>query len=842
MKFSLKWINRYTKLPLGNLEELNSIIDRIALQVVDVDERWVNETDAIIDIDNKIITNRPYAFGHRGLAREIAVMLSQPWSGGEYPSLPGEEMRRIPQIPVKVTVEAPELCPRFTALAISGVDIGPSPDYLKEAIESVGLRSINNLVDITNLIMLDTAQPVHAYDLNKIKDAHLIIRRAHESERVTTLDGVERILNNNVLVITDPEKVVGIGGVMGAGNSEIDDNTTDILLEIAHFQPINIRQTAKLLKHRTDAATRYEKGVDPTNIPNVMAFMVELILEICGGEVVSDYIDVNNLEFSTLRTKPMTMNFDPKRVDKLLGFGIKEEEIRRIIDGFGITIQEERERNWVLQIPTYRPDIKEPADIIEDVGRMFGYQNIPEITPINKLIVPSRNSKVIALRKIKNALTSSGLDEVITYPFIADKDIDAFGITDAISLVNPLSNEYKYLRTTLIPSLSKVSGLNAKYFDTFGIFEVARKFIKKTSEELPYETDHGESMQPHEIELISMMYYAKAEREGSIFNLKAAFENLMISLGILSARYEILSDGTIKLDKRTIGKIGLLTAQQLKQYELDYPTSYLEIELEPLLNCMVDTRKVKPFSKHQGTSLDYSILLPKSIPVQKIIEVIPEHSWIISKSIIDVYTGLKETSEKKSVTVRLSLQKDDGSITASEVYDLAQEIEKGIKEIDGVEIRGGGVVKPAQYIPSVISKNNSLDIPATIAPDNKIVVGKIIEIIQHPNADKLVITKVDVGNAKPENTLFNDYLQIVTGAKNIAVGNYIPVALPGAVIPGIVDENGKNLVIKKGNLRGERSEGMMCSKRELGQGEDHTGIWILDEAEYKGKIGNTFIY
>jgi phenylalanyl-tRNA synthetase beta chain len=858
MKFSLNWLNRYTSLPMGNIEELNKIIDRIALQVVDVDERWVSDTDAIIDIDNKIVTNRPYAFGHRGLAREIAVMLSQGWSGDVFPSNLQSSIYNLQssRLPVQVTVEAPELCPRFTAVAVKGVKVGPSPEFLKYAVESVGLRSINNLVDITNMIMLDTAQPVHAYDYDKIKDGHLIIRRATDGEKVTTLDGVERSLTTDILLITDAEKPVGIGGVMGAGNSEIDENTTNVLLEVAHFQPMNIRQTAKLLKHRTDAVTRFEKGVDPTNIPNVMEFLAELVVHVCGGEIASEYIDVNNLEKSTVRTQPLTMDFDPNRVNKLLGFGVKEEETKRILDGFGIKITSTNESGtWMLEIPSYRPDIKEPADIIEDIGRMFGYQNIPSITPVNKLVIPPRNPKVIALKKIRKALNAAGLDEVITYPFIAEKDLRTiFNLQstifnkEMIPLVNPLSSEYKYLRTTLVASMAKVTGLNARHFDTFGVFEIAKKFIRKPGEVLPYEKDHGASMQPDEIEVVSMMYYSKEEKEKGIFHLKAALENVTQELGINKKQVVFGVDGEVLLNNREIGRIGLLTDKQLKVYELDYPASYLEVELKPLLDQFKDTRSVKPFSKFQGTTVDYSVLVPLTASVSSVEAAIPSHACLVSKEVVDVYKGLKDVDGKKSITIRVYLQKNDATVTAGEVYEIAQIIEAKLKSVEGLEIRGGGVQKPANYQPSSQKSDNKAVANTTLnaellkAENNKIVVAKILEIKQHPNADKLVITKVAVGAAKPENTLFADYIQIVTGAKNIHEGDLVPVALPGAVIPGMLDENGKNVVIKKGNLRGERSEGMMCSARELGHSDDHSGILILDPVLFESKVGQTYLY
>lgn len=833
---------------MGDTEKLNEIIDRIALQIVDVDERWVNEKDAIIDVDNKIITNRPYAFGHRGLARELSVMLNQDWKGGEYPAISHTGTETLP---VSVSVHDPDLCPRFTALVIKGVKIGPSPDFLKYAVESLGLRSINNLVDITNMIMLDTAQPVHAYDYHKVKNGLFIIRRAKKGEKVVTLDGVERTLDDSMLLITDPEKVIGIGGVMGAGNSEIDDATTDIVLEVASFDPKNIRQTARTLRHRTDAVTRFEKGPDPSNIPNVMAFMADLVVHVCGGEVASEFIDVNEFESrksntSNLKYYPSTINFDPKRVDKLLGFGIKEAFIERVLNGFGITIDKKSDDSWNITIPAYRPDLKEAADIVEDIGRMYGYQNIPSVTPVNQLIAPPLNKKVDVLRKIRTSLTASGLDEVLTFSFLSQKDVDVFGLEDAIQVINPLSEEYKYLRKTVTPSLTKVIQENVKYFDKFGIFEISRAFLPKAGNKKTYSEDHGESQQPEEIEVVSLTFYSKDEKEKSIYTVKGALQNLFDELQIIN--YSFGRDGEVFLNNENIGTINLLNQEILKEYDIDYPVSYAEIKLLPLLNEYKDTRLFRPYSKFQGTKLDYSVLVPMDLPVEEVLMRIPELELIQNKEIFDIYRDSARLGDKKSVSVRIYLQKIEGNLIDEEITQAGLEIEKGLKQIKDLEIRGGGVEnnEKTSKVASTETKRVKDVETQTVANDtkNKIVIGKITKIDKHPNADRLVICKVDVGAAKPENTLFPDLLQIVTGAPNIVVDRpldvYVPVALPGAVVTSHKD--GSTITIKVGKLRGEISEGMLCSQDELGVPVDMDGIWILEGEKFEGKQGEVFEY
>lgn len=859
MKYSLNWLNRYTKLPMGDTEKLNEIIDRIALQIVDVDERWLQEKDAIIDVDNKIITNRPYCFGHRGLAREIAIMLDQEYTGAEYPLIPVANNRHH-SLPTTVKVEDADLCPRFTALAIKGIKVGPSPDFLKYAVESVGLRSINNLVDITNMIMLDTGQPVHAYDYHKIKEGTIIVRRAKDGEKVVTLDGVERILDSSMLLITDHEKVVGIGGVMGAGNSEIDEETTDIILEVANFHPKNIRQTARTLRHRTDAVTRFEKGPDPSNIPNVMACMADLVVQVCGGEVSSEFIDINNLETSSsIKYKPSHMDFDPSRVDKLLGFGIKEDFIERVLKGFDIAIKSKFKNQtndneiWELEIPSWRPDVNEPSDLIEDIGRMYGYQNIPSVTPVNQIIAPAYNKKVEALRKIRKALTSSGLDEALTFSFISQNDADVFDIQNAklkmqnqnldqvfaIEVINPLSEEYRFLRPTLIPSLTKVAKENVKHTDQFGFFEISRKFQPKNGERKTYEEDHGESAKPDEIEVIGMVYYSKVDKERSIFSLKAAIENMADMLQVHNVK--LSTNGDIMLNGDRVGRIGLLSDKALQNYDLDYPLAYCEVELLPFVEAYKDTRAFKPFSKFQGTRLDYSVLIPMDMPVDGVLMTVPEHKLIVNKEIFDVYKNVPNVKDKKSVSFRVYIQKSEGNLTDQDIYAIGVKVEEALNTIQDLEIRGGGVNKSLKS--EVMSQEPNLKNNEERVENSKVVVGRLLEIIDHPYADKLVICKVNVGSAQPAGTLQEDTIQVVTGASNIKenkpVGAYVPVALPGAEVKSHKD--GSVITIKISKLRGEVSEGMLCSKDELGLDDDIGGIWILNEEEFQGKEGELFV-
>lgn len=813
MKFSLNWLNRYTPLPMGDKEKLNEIIDRIALQIVDVDERWIEEKDAIIDVDNKIITNRPYDFGHRGLAKEISIMLDQQYSGDNYPKIPPSTSH----LPLEIEVKDPDLAPRFAGIVIKGVKVGPSTDFLKYAVESIGVRSINNIVDITNMIMLDTAQPVHAYDYKKIAQNKIVVRRAQAGEKVTTLDGVERILNENILLVTDPEKPIGIAGVMGALNSEIDETTTDIVLEVASFNPKNIRQTAKYLKHRTDAVTRFEKGIDPNNIANVMATLIETIIHVCGGEVSSDLIDVNNLNLSIVRTEPLLLDFNPQTVDKLLGFNLNIDFIKRILTGFNIEIAEKADSLWTLTIPSSRPDIKETADIIEDIGRMYGYQNIPDVIPVNQLVIPPVNNKITVRKTIRSILAASGLDEAITYSMISQKDVDTFNLKKPVRVVNPLSEDYLYMRSSLLPSLTKVVSHNAKFFDHFGVFEIARRFEKRDVEIQPYEKDKGQSLQPLETEVLSGMFYSKLEKEKSVLILRNAIENLLNKLGF--KKYKIDPSGNILLKDKVIGSFNVLTPIQLKEHELSYPVACVELNLQDLYDNFSETKTYVPYSKFQSSKLNYTVVLPESVPASEVTLKISELNDLKITNIDFVGEVYREPQRAnfKSISIEIILQKNDGNLTDDEIYKTGVSIENKIKSITSAEIKGGGIQRKKQTIQldGIVKENDE---------KKPVIAVEILSIERHPDADRLVVTQVTDGK--------NNY-QIVTAASNMNVGDIVPAALPGTALPGMKNEDGSPIVMKEAKLRGVNSYGMILAGDELGTSTDHEGIVILDKSKYK---------
>jgi phenylalanyl-tRNA synthetase beta chain len=361
----------------------------------------------------------------------------------------------------------------------------------------------------------------------------------------------------------------------------------------------------------------------------------------------------------------------------------------QILNGFGIEVDEKSDEEWILNIPSYRSDIKFPADIIEDIGRMYGYQNVPNRPPVNQLVVPPTNRKIEVVQKVRAALTASGLDEVITYPFFSEVDKETFNLKGLIPIINPQSSDYKYLRSTLLPSLTKVVSLNARYFDHFGIFEVAKKFARPngdTSSEEPLDE------QPMEIETVTAMFFN--QRDSSIFELKGAVENVFTALHISNISFS--ENGTVKINHKKVGEIGLMDSKILHYYGVEYPVSYVELDLASLIENYVEVVQFKPISKFPGTKLDYSVMVPVNLPISEIEKAIPEHPYIVDKTVIDIYKNVKEQN-KKSVSLRVFIQKMDENITANDAYDFGVWIENKLKQIPDLEIRGGGVSKPVDY-------------------------------------------------------------------------------------------------------------------------------------------------
>src|SRR6056297_1734919 len=428
--------------------------------------------------------NYARCLGLLGVAREVKAMEK---SGNEinFPKIDIEDddNQEIEKLAL-IKIEDEDLCPRYAGRVIRDVEIKPSPKWMQNRLRAAGIRPINNIVDITNYVLLEYNQPLHAFDLNKIKDNKIIVRRAKEKESVTTLDGVERCLDEQTLVITDPQKIIAIAGVMGAANSEVTENTTDIFLEAAYFNPTNIRKTARKLALPSEASHRFERGIDIENVVTAGRRAAFLMQEYAEGQVLVGVIDNYPLTYQENIVK-----VEISKINRLLGISLDKDEIEDMLNRLKIeTIKKEKDC-LKFKVPSYRNDIKEDADIIEEVARIYGYNNIFSTIPrSNQVGTRTRIQKIE--KKIKNVMNATGLDEIITFSLTGSDDYRKLDLPldhryrDWVSIKNPLNKDFGLLRTSLIPGLIEDMSTNAKrQIEELKYFEIGRVFFNQGKNE-----------------------------------------------------------------------------------------------------------------------------------------------------------------------------------------------------------------------------------------------------------------------------------------------------------------------------------------------------------------------
>ncbi|MBT4334930.1 phenylalanine--tRNA ligase subunit beta, partial [bacterium] len=433
--------------------------------------------DVIIDIDNKSITHRSDLWGHYGMAREVAAILNK-----KLGLLKNEELSEGKEVNLKIKIEDNENCLRYMGVAFKNIKIEPSPEWMQNLLTAAGVRPINNIVDISNFVMLELGQPTHAFDRKNITDDTIIVKKAKGSEKFKTLDDIERDLDKNTLLICDKKKPVALAGIMGGLNSEVENDTNEIIFEVANFNPVNVRKTATRLDLRTDAVTRFEKGLDPNLTEVAMKRVITLIHEIIPkAELSSKIVDINNFK-ETKREIELDLAFLKRRV----GIEIPKKEVIRILESLEFKVDDNKE-TLLVTVPSFRTkkDISIVEDLVEEVARIYGYDNIEHIMPNVSMEPQEFNYERAVERKVKNVLVNiCGLNEVLNYSFISEKQISNLdlNIKDHLELKNTLSVDQKYLRTTLLFNLLSNVSKNLRFFKEFNLFELGRVYLDKTGE------------------------------------------------------------------------------------------------------------------------------------------------------------------------------------------------------------------------------------------------------------------------------------------------------------------------------------------------------------------------
>lgn len=643
-------------------------------------KRVVNLEKAIIDFE--ITSNRPDCLSVIGIARETAATFGKKYKmpSLEYKTKCSDNIKDSLKVEVKDS-----LCKRYMAKGIKNVKIQPSPQWMQERLLEAGVRPINNIVDITNFVMIELGQPMHAFDKREISSNTIVVERAKDKEVFTTLDGEERKLDSDVLNIKDGDRTVAIAGIMGGLNSEVKEDTKEVIFECANFDGTNIRISSKKLALRTEASGKFEKDLDPNNVETAMKRACHLVEELGAGEVMEGTIDVypNKVE-------QHTVTVDSNWINKFLGIEISKEEMKGYLDSLELTTSIEGE-NLLINVPTFRCDINIREDVAEEVVRLYGYNNVPLTVPKTVAFKAGKSSKQVLEAKIVDTLIGSGLNQSIAYSFVSPKVFDKILIPkesklrNTIKIMNPLGEDYSIMRTTSIPSMMDALARNyARNNEVVRLFEIGKIYIPNEDEkELPEERN-----------LVTLGMYGKAD----YLDLKGVVENLIECLGIEKVKFTRESENptfhpgktaALYIKKELVGLVGEIHPDVSENYGIEERCYIAQLNLDVLLKHSNVERKYKALPKFPAVTRDIAILVDSSILVQEIEETITKQGGSILESakLFDVYEGEQIPQGKKSIAYSLIYRGKNKTLTDKEVNKVHDKIVRALEFKIGAELR-----------------------------------------------------------------------------------------------------------------------------------------------------------
>lgn len=650
--------------------------------------------DAVLEIE--VYPNRPDHLSVYGIAREVAAI-----AGTELrpPQTEIDEVEERVESAAKVEVHDPDLCPRYVARVIRGVKIGPSPAWLQQRLRAAGMRPINNVVDVTNYVMLELGQPLHAFDYHRVAGHKIVVRRARPGERITTLDDQVRELDPDILLICDAERPVAIAGVMGGEDSEVRPDTTDILLESANFNPVSIRKTSKKLGLRTEASYRFERDVDPHLAELAADRAARLIQELAGGEVLRGRVDV-----AAELPPPREITLRVKRVCAMLGAQVSPAEIKRILRGLGFDVELEKDATvMTVRVPTFRRDIEGEADLIEEVARIYGYDEIEPTLPTGAGVQGGLSWPLPAVEKVQSLLASLGLYEAISYSFISPKVFDRLRLSadhpwrKAIQLANPLTEEHSVMRTSLLPGLMDAVALNVRRrVADVRLFEVGKVYVAET---LPLESLPAEKWTLG----IAMAggaatnVWGAPSRPVDFYDLKGVVEALLEALRLegefVPGEHPALHPGRTALltvSGKEVGYLGELHPKVADNWDLRARTYVAEIDLETLF--ALESREVvyTALPRYPAVDRDLALLVPKHVAAVSVVEVIRREGgpYLRDVALFDVYEGKQVPEGYRSLAYTMVYRADDRTLTDEEINEAQARIEAALARELGVSVRG----------------------------------------------------------------------------------------------------------------------------------------------------------
>ncbi|MFA5746770.1 MAG: phenylalanine--tRNA ligase subunit beta [Candidatus Paceibacterota bacterium] len=685
MLFSYNWLQEFFPKKLPAPQKLAELLTMHFMEVEGLEKCG---QDWVLNID--VLPSRGGdCFCHFGVAKECGLLAGLKIQPADYDV---EEDKKITtKNLVKADIQDKIGCRRYTARLVKDVKIGPAPEAIKAKMASCGLQSINNVVDATNYVMLEMGQPLHAFDADKLVGG-IVVRRAKKGEKILSLSGVEYELDEKDLVIADSKGILAIAGIKGGRRAEIDENTKTIILESANFDPASIRRTSRRLNLKTDASWRFEHNLDPNLSEIAIDRVASLIQEMAGGIIAGGRVDVY-----PKKTSPKILKFDLNSANSLLGADISEAKMISILKGLGLGVKPAKKGIVSVAVPTWRQDINLEADLIEEIGRVYGLDNIKPVFPCVDMAPAKRNNNIFWEGAAKDALKEAGLSEVYNYSLLFDKQAETFGFHSVAmaELKNPVNVGQKYLRPSLLPHLLNNIKIHEKIISDQSsgvdisearIFELSKVFysIKKGGKDVNEE---------------KAMLSGAALGNGKVFyEIKKAVDLLMDRLGAGPVNYEEAAGSNvwhpgvlaeIKIGKETVGLIGEISPKISSELEISQGVIAFDIDFEKLQKFCTEERIYRPIPKFPPTTRDLAVLVPVSVKAGEVLDVIKASGGELASrvSLFDVYEGKNLPQGKKNLAFQIIYRSLEKTLTNQEADISQNNIIKALEANPGWEVR-----------------------------------------------------------------------------------------------------------------------------------------------------------
>ena len=655
---------------------------------------YCNMNDTILEIS--VTPNRPDCLSHFGIAREIAAYKKSKFTK---PEIKLDRSNDAIENFINVEIEAVDLCPKYYGLVIKNVKVQPSPEWLKQKIVMLGLRPINAIVDATNYVMYETGQPLHAFDLNKIAQNKIVIKTAKDGDKFTALDDKERTLDGEMMMICDGEKSIAIAGVMGGANSEIDNNTTDIFIESAYFNPTSVRRTSKKLNLSTDASYRFERGVDPQGIEYAAQYVAQIIKCTCGGEIAKGEC---NLIAKEVPQKEVTLRFE--KAVNLIGENIAPETMIEMLKALEFGILEQDEKQVKLAVPTYRVDIEIEVDVIEEIAIMHDYDKITPRFSTNISFGSGLDKTTLAMPKmrpsIRNYFVQSGFIEILTQNIIDPASAKMF-IEEPITIANPLGEEMSVMRPSLLPSMLKTIERNIRYGNSdLCLFEIGKTFNPATAADKTYVPGIKES---EELIVaitggIKPFHWSDKQRSADYYDIKGTFENFIERFNFTG--FKFVQDSylknmfsanslTVLYKGEIVGKFGEISKKTMKTFDIAQPIYIMLMNLEKVYKVKTKDTRYSAVSPFPVVKRDLGFIVPKATEAGAVRDAIMKNGGEFLKGveIFDIYEGEKIGLENKNIAFALTYSSAARTLVDQEVDASITSIVGGIEKLFGGKLR-----------------------------------------------------------------------------------------------------------------------------------------------------------